>query len=44
MSEEKQPPATIEQFYKFCDEKKFMDVRCKRCGTLHLPPKPICHE
>ncbi len=41
---EQQPPATIEQFYKFCAEKKFMAVRCKRCGTLHLPPKPICRE
>ena len=29
-------------FYKFLAEKKLMASRCKNCGSLHMPPHPIC--
>jgi len=33
---------TVENFYKFCVEKKLMGVRCKQCGTVLWPPRGIC--
>ncbi len=36
------PPFTIEQFFKFLKEKKLMAAKCARCGTLYLPPRPVC--
>ena len=35
-------PFTIDSFYKFVDEGKLMATKCNKCGTLHLPPKPVC--
>lgn len=35
-------PFTADSFDKFCGEKKLMATRCKKCGTLWLPPRPIC--
>ena len=35
-------PFTIDQFYKFLAEAKLMAGRCKTCGKLHLPPRPLC--
>jgi uncharacterized OB-fold protein len=35
-------PFTIESFYAFIGEKKLMAAKCNKCGTLILPPKPIC--
>ena len=35
-------PFTIEQFFKFLKEKKLMATKCRQCGTIHLPPRPIC--
>ena len=35
-------PFTIEQFYKFIQEQKLMAAECKQCGTVFIPPKPIC--
>ena len=29
-------------FYEFVDEKKLMGTRCKSCGELFLPPRPVC--
>jgi uncharacterized OB-fold protein len=29
-------------FYKFLAEKKLMASKCKRCGSLYVPPHPIC--
>jgi len=29
-------------FNKFLSEEKLMGTRCKGCGALHLPPRPIC--
>jgi uncharacterized OB-fold protein len=35
-------PFTIEQFFKSLKEKKLMAAKCRRCGTVHLPPRPVC--
>ncbi len=35
-------PFTIEQFYKFASERKLMAAKCKECGTVLLPPRPMC--
>lgn len=33
---------TMEQLYKrMCDGKLFA-ARCRKCGRLHLPPRPMC--
>ena len=36
------PPFTIEQFFRFLKEKKLMAAKCMRCGTMYLPPRPMC--
>jgi uncharacterized OB-fold protein len=33
---------TSAAFYRFLEEHKLMACRCRACGTLHLPPRPIC--
>ena len=33
---------TIESFYKFVSEGKLMAAKCRKCGTLLLPPRPVC--
>ncbi|MFQ6065003.1 MAG: Zn-ribbon domain-containing OB-fold protein [Candidatus Bathyarchaeia archaeon] len=35
---------TIEEFYKFVSERKLMAAKCKKCGKLLLPPRPVCTE
>lgn len=35
-------PFTIEQFYKFVSERKLRAAKCKKCGTMLLPPRPMC--
>jgi uncharacterized OB-fold protein len=35
-------PFTLEQFYKFIEEKKLMAVKCRQCGTMFVPPRPMC--
>jgi uncharacterized OB-fold protein len=37
-----QAPFTIEQFYKFMLQGKLMAGKCKKCGKIHLPPRPLC--
>jgi len=37
-----QLPFTIEQFYKFLNQKKLMAGKCQKCGKIHLPPRPLC--
>jgi hypothetical protein len=37
-----QPPFTIEQFYKFMNEGKLIAGKCRKCGKVHLPPRPLC--
>lgn len=41
---EKAEPAafTVEQFYKFLKERKLMAVRCDQCGSMYVPPRPLC--
>ncbi len=29
-------------FQQFVNEKKIMMAKCKKCGALYLPPRPIC--
>ena len=33
---------TIESFYNFAKEGKLMAAKCNKCGTLLLPPRPVC--
>ncbi len=35
-------PFTIASFYKFVSEKQLMASKCGECGTVLLPPKPMC--
>ena len=35
-------PFTIEQFYGFIAEKKLMAVKCENCGSVFVPPRPMC--
>jgi hypothetical protein len=35
-------PFTIEGFYKFVNEGKLMAAKCSKCGTMLLPPRPMC--
>jgi len=39
-----QPLFTIEQFYKFIGQGKLMGGKCKSCGKVHLPPRPLCDK
>jgi uncharacterized OB-fold protein len=36
------PPFTIEQFYKNINQGKLLGGKCRKCGKIHLPPRPIC--
>ncbi len=38
------PQFTIEQFYKFMNEGKVMGAKCRNCGKIMLPPRPICTQ
>ncbi len=33
---------TIESFYNFAKEGKLMAAKCNKCGTLLIPPRPMC--
>ena len=33
---------TIEQFYKHINQGKLSGGKCKKCGKVHLPPRPLC--
>jgi len=35
-------PFTIDSFYKFISEGKVMAAKCSKCGSVLLPPKPVC--
>jgi len=37
-----QAPFTIEQFYKHINQGKLLGGKCKKCGKVHLPPRPLC--
>ena len=36
------PYFTIESFYNLAREGKLMAAKCSKCGTLLLPPRPVC--
>ena len=38
------PQFTIEQFYNFMNEGKVMGAKCRNCGKIMLPPRPICMQ
>lgn len=38
------PPPTIETFYRYINEGKLMGVKCKKCGKVMVPPKPLCEN
>lgn len=33
---------TSAEFYNYLNEHKLMGTRCKSCGAITLPPRPIC--
>ncbi len=35
-------PITGEGFSQYLGEQKLMGTRCRSCGSLHLPPRPLC--
>jgi uncharacterized OB-fold protein len=35
---------TIEQFYKNIGQKRLMGGKCRKCGKIHLPPRPLCDK
>jgi hypothetical protein len=39
-----QAPFTIEQFYKHILQGKLMGGKCRKCGKVHVPPRPLCTE
>jgi len=32
----------MESFYKFVSERKLVAAKCNECGTMLLPPRPVC--
>ncbi len=42
MSEQEQ--FTIEQLCKYMSQGKLMGGKCKKCGKLHFPPRPLCNS
>lgn len=39
-----QAPFTMEQFYKYISQGKLIGGKCKKCGKIHLPPRPLCDK
>lgn len=37
-------PFSHTYFEEYLKEKKLMAARCKKCGKLHLPPRPMCPD
>ena len=35
-------PFNDTSYHQFLNEEKLMGSKCKRCGTLFAPPRPIC--
>jgi uncharacterized OB-fold protein len=35
---------TSAAFQRFLEEHKLMACHCRACGTVHLPPRPICTD
>jgi uncharacterized OB-fold protein len=41
---ELQQSFTIEQFYKGISQKRLVGGKCRRCGKIHVPPRPLCNN
>jgi len=39
-----QAPFTIEQFYRYINQGKLKGGKCRKCGAIHLPPRPLCDK
>ena len=37
-------PFNDASYEQFLNEGKIMAAKCKKCGTLSLPPRPLCHS
>jgi uncharacterized OB-fold protein len=37
-------PFTTDSYREFLESGKIMASRCRGCGELHLPPRPICSK
>jgi len=35
---------SIESFYKFISERKLMAAKCRKCGMILVPPRPMCTD
>lgn len=35
---------TVNKFMEFLSKRKIMAAKCKKCGTVNLPPRPICKK
>lgn len=35
---------TANSFNKYLAEKKLMGSKCKKCGAVYLPPRPLCQS
>ena len=35
-------PISVIYFNRFLNEEKLMGSKCKKCGAIFLPPRPIC--
>lgn len=35
---------TIKAYNDFLADNKIMGSKCKGCGAVHLPPRPVCNE
>jgi uncharacterized OB-fold protein len=44
MNMSEQTPFTIEQFYKHIGQGKLLGAKCRKCGKVHLPPRPLCED
>jgi len=44
MAEQQPQDFTIEQFYKNIGQKRLMGGKCRKCGKIHLPPRPLCDK
>jgi len=37
-------PFTIEQFYRYMNNGRLMAAKCRKCGEIMLPPRPVCSK
>jgi len=33
---------TLEQFCRYASQGKLMGGKCRKCGKIHFPPRPLC--